>query len=101
MRSLRLSRPVDEVMVAMPTAGGTVVRAVVEHCRRRHPLALVMPASHELLDGQVSVNLLRNVEIGDLLRRPSRVPTAAPISGSGRGDHRCGRIVGSELARPN
>ena len=60
---------VDEVIVAMPKAPGTVVRGVLEACGRAGVPARAVPGMFELLDGGVSVSRLRKVEISDLLRR--------------------------------
>jgi FlaA1/EpsC-like NDP-sugar epimerase len=60
---------IDEVIVAMPKAPGTVVRGVLEACGRAGVPARAVPGMFELLDGGVSVNRLRKVEISDLLRR--------------------------------
>ena len=60
---------VDQVIIAMPGAGGTVVRRVAEMCRQSGIESRTVPGVFELLDGQVSVSRLRTVEITDLLRR--------------------------------
>ena len=59
----------EEVIIAIPTAPGTLIRAVVERCREANLPSRVIPGVFELLDGKVSVNRLRSVEISDLLRR--------------------------------
>jgi len=61
--------PFDEAVIAMPTAGGAAVRAVVEQCRALGLKSQTIPGVFELLDGKVSVSRLRDVEITDLLRR--------------------------------
>jgi FlaA1/EpsC-like NDP-sugar epimerase len=69
---------VDEVVVAIPSASGQVVRTVTEVCRRRNIAFRTMPGIYELLGGAVSVSRLREVEISDLLRRePVRMKTEA------------------------
>jgi FlaA1/EpsC-like NDP-sugar epimerase len=69
---------VDEVVVAIPSASGQVVRTVNEVCRRRNIAFRTMPGIYELLGGAVSVSRLREVEISDLLRRePVRMETEA------------------------
>jgi len=60
---------IDLVTIAMPSAPGAVVRAVVESCQKLSLPSRTMPGMYELLDGNVSVNRFRNVEIADLLRR--------------------------------
>ncbi len=64
----------DEVIFAIPSAPGRVVRAVSDVCRLKGVPFRTMPGLHELLGGKVSVNRLREVDITDLLRRePARV----------------------------
>ena len=65
---------VDEVIIAIPSAPGRVVRQVTEVCRQKGIPFRTMPGIYELLGGKVSVNRLREVDITDLLRRePVRV----------------------------
>jgi FlaA1/EpsC-like NDP-sugar epimerase len=61
--------PSPEVVMAIPTAPGTVVRAVTEVCQRHHVPFRTMPGIYELIGGKVSVSRLREVNISDLLRR--------------------------------
>jgi FlaA1/EpsC-like NDP-sugar epimerase len=58
-----------EVVIAIPTAPGHVVRVVAEQCRSRGIGFRTMPGVYELIGGKVSVSRLREVEISDLLRR--------------------------------
>lgn len=60
---------IDEVIIAIPSAPGSVVRKVMEICRQRQVSFRTMPGIYELLGGKVSVSRLRDVEISDLLRR--------------------------------
>ncbi len=62
-------RPVDEVIIAIPSAGGKVVRLVTDICRLKGIPFRTMPGLFELIGGKVSVNRLREVDITDLLRR--------------------------------
>ncbi len=91
-----------EVIIAIPTASGPIVRAVVERSREANLPSKVIPGVFELLDGKVSMNRLRSVEISDLLRR-----SQVALSTTGR-DYLRGRTVlitgaggsiGSELCR--
>ncbi len=63
------TRHVDEVIIAIPSAAGKVLRRVTEVCRRRGIAFRTMPGIYELLGGDVSVSRLREVDIADLLRR--------------------------------
>lgn len=72
------TNPVDEVIIAIPSAAGQVLRQVTEICRQRGVAFRTMPGLYELLDGAVSVSRLREVDIADLLRRePVHMDTAA------------------------
>ncbi len=62
-------RHVDEVIIAIPSASGQVLRKVTEVCRQRGVAFRTMPGIYELLGGSVSVSRLREVDISDLLRR--------------------------------
>lgn len=62
-------RGVDEIVIAMPTAAGTVLRKIADTCREAGLTSRTIPGVFELLDGVVSVNRLREIEISDLLRR--------------------------------
>lgn len=65
---------VDEVIIAIPTAPGKVVRLVSDVCRLKGIPFRTMPGIYELLGGKVSVSRLREVDITDLLRRePARI----------------------------
>ena len=60
---------VEEVIIAIPSAPGKVVRMVTDVCRSHGLPSRTMPGIIELIGGKVSVNRLREVEITDLLRR--------------------------------
>ncbi len=69
-------KKVDEVIIAIPSAPGQVVRKVAEICRTKNIPSRTMPSLHELIGGKVSVNRLREVDITDLLRRaPTHIDT--------------------------
>jgi FlaA1/EpsC-like NDP-sugar epimerase len=71
-------RHVDEVIIAIPSASGKVLRKVTEICQQRSIAFRTMPGIYELLGGAVSVSRLREVDIADLLRRePVRMDTEA------------------------
>jgi FlaA1/EpsC-like NDP-sugar epimerase len=60
---------IDQVIIAMPAAGGAIVRTVADMCRQAGIESRIVPGVFELLDGQVSVSRVRTVQITDLLRR--------------------------------
>jgi len=65
------SKHIEEVIIAIPTAPGKIVRHVADVCREKNIPFRTMPGVYELIGGKVSVNRLRNVNINDLLRRAS------------------------------
>ena len=99
---LLTAQRVDEVLIAMPSAPGSVVRQIVDVCRARGIPSRTMPGIFELMDGQVSVSRVREIDITDLLRRePIRDEVDASEYVGGRrvlitGG---GGSIGQELAR--
>jgi FlaA1/EpsC-like NDP-sugar epimerase len=63
------SRLVHEVIIAIPSAPGRIVRLVADVCRLKGLPFRTIPGIYELLGGKVSVSRLREVTITDLLRR--------------------------------
>ena len=60
---------VDEVIIAMPTAPGEVIRKVVNLSEQKDVTTKILPGIYELISGEVTVSQLREVQVGDLLRR--------------------------------
>ena len=93
---------VEQVVVAMPTAGGEVVRTLLDACRRAGVEARAVPGMFELLEGGVSVSRLREIDIADLLRRqPIQAAPEAGLYLQGRTVlvTGAGGSIGSELCR--
>jgi FlaA1/EpsC-like NDP-sugar epimerase len=96
-------KKIDEVIIAIPSAPGQVVRKVTEICHTKNIPSRTMPSLHELIGGKVSVNRLREVDITDLLRRaPTHIDTK--LVGLSLGGRRvlvtgAGGSIGSELCR--
>ena len=62
-------KEIEEVIIAMPTAPGSVIREIFRLCENSNLTVKTLPGIFELISGEVSVNRLREVQIGDLLRR--------------------------------
>jgi len=60
---------VDEVIIAMPTAPGDVIRKIVNLSEQCGVSTRTVPGIFELILGEVTVKQLREVQVGDLLRR--------------------------------
>ena len=68
------NQQIDEVIIAIPSAPGRIIRMVSDICRLKGIPFRTMPGIYELLGGKVSVSRLRDVDITDLLRRePARM----------------------------
>jgi FlaA1/EpsC-like NDP-sugar epimerase len=92
----------DEIVIAMPSAPGPVVREVAERCRQLGLRSLTIPGVYEMLNGQVNVSALREVDIADLLRRsPAQTRERAHQYIRGRRVlvTGAGGSIGSELCR--
>lgn len=98
-----IMRQIDEVVIAIPSAPGQVIRKVAEVCRLRNMPFRTMPGLYELLGGKVSVSRLREVEITDLLRREPALIDERAIGGSLGGKRvmitGAGGSIGRELCR--
>ena len=97
------SRRVDEVVIAIPSASGRVVRMVTDICRIKGIPFRTMPGLYELIGGKVNVNRLREVDITDLLRRePTQMDAGligATLSGKRVLVTGAGGSIGRELSR--
>lgn len=62
-------RSIDEIIIAMPSVSGDVVRRITENCRQTGCEVKIMPSLFEMTDGHVNVRTLRDINIEDLLRR--------------------------------
>lgn len=62
-------RSIDEIIIAMPSVSGDVVRRIAESCRQTGCEVKIMPSLFEMTDGHVNVRTLRDINIEDLLRR--------------------------------
>lgn len=94
---------IDEVIIAIPSAPGQLVRMVNDVCRLKGIPSRTMPGIYELIGGRVSVSRLREVDITDLLRRePVRVndeAVGAALAGKRILVTGAGGSIGRELCR--
>ena len=73
----RLAREmrIERMIIAMPRAAGKTVREITALCQKAKLPVQIVPGMYELLNGTVTVNQLRNVQIEDLLRREPFKPS--------------------------
>jgi FlaA1/EpsC-like NDP-sugar epimerase len=63
--------PVDEILIAIPSAPGKKIREIVELCKSTNIPFKTLPGMGEIIDGNVSIKKTRDISYKDLLRRPS------------------------------
>ncbi len=69
---------VDEVLIAMPSAGQRKARQIVEMCQGTNVRFRTVPGLPDLIEGRVRVSQIRDVDIEDLLgREPVTLDTKA------------------------
>ncbi len=94
---------VQEIIIAMPSIGGRLLRQIMKECKKTNCAIKVVPGLYELIDGKASVDQLRNVDLEDLLRRePVRLDLdeiANYLAGKRALVTGAGGSVGSELCR--
>jgi len=62
--------PVDEILIAAPSAVGKNMRRIVEICESTKIPYKTLPGMGELIDGKVSIRTIRDISYKDLLGRP-------------------------------
>jgi FlaA1/EpsC-like NDP-sugar epimerase len=68
---------VNEVLIAIPSAPGSVIRRIVQLCSEAKVRHRVLPTLGELVDGRVTFTQMREVKVDDLLaREPVRLDTS-------------------------
>jgi FlaA1/EpsC-like NDP-sugar epimerase len=97
------NKRVNEVIIAIPSAPGKIVRMVADVCRLKGAPFRTMPGIYELLGGKVNITRLREVDITDLLRRePTHVfdeQMGAVLTGKVVLVTGAGGSIGSEICR--
>ncbi|MDJ0571375.1 MAG: polysaccharide biosynthesis protein [Pleurocapsa sp. MO_192.B19] len=63
------SHNIRQVVIAMPTTSGKIIREIVDICQAIGIKVNTMPSTHEILSNSNQANILREVKIEDLLRR--------------------------------
>jgi len=93
----------DEVLIAIPSAPGKVVRRVVELAQRARLRHRIVPGIYEILSGKVAISQIRNVDVEDLLRRDPVQLDTSEIAGYLEGRvvlvTGAGGSIGSEIVR--
>lgn len=101
--SILKKEDVQEILIAIPSANGDQIRNIVETCKDCNVSYKILPGMGELIDGRVSVKVLRDISYEDLLGRPPVQLDTTGIRGYLDGKTvlitGCGGSIGSELCR--
>jgi FlaA1/EpsC-like NDP-sugar epimerase len=94
---------VDEIVIAIPSASGKQIRAIVEKCQQIGVKFKTLPGVGELIDGSVSIQSIRDVSFEVLLgREPARLDIEqiqAYLKGKRVMVTGAGGSIGSEICR--
>ena len=94
---------IELIVIAMPSAGAYVIRDIVDICRSTKAELKILPGVYQIIEGQVSVNSLRPVQLEDLLRREPVQVDLKEIAGYLKKETvlitGAGGSIGSELCR--
>jgi len=94
---------INLIVIAMPSVEASAIRDIVDICRSTQAELKILPGMYQIIDGQVSVNHLRPVQLEDLLRREPVKLNMEEIAGYLGGKTvlitGAGGSIGSELCR--
>ena len=94
---------IRRVIIAMPSAAGRVIREIAEICQANGIQTSTLPGIHEILNGRVRVDSIRDIRIEDLLRREPVQTDIQQVSQFLNGKKvlitGAGGSIGSELCR--
>ncbi|MFZ2959106.1 MAG: nucleoside-diphosphate sugar epimerase/dehydratase [Candidatus Ozemobacteraceae bacterium] len=71
---------VEEIIIAIPSAQGSILREIVKLCRDSKIRFKTLPGLQDLIDGKLTSLQLKDIAIEDLLRRPSAEINLAEIA---------------------
>ncbi len=96
-------RGIDEIIIAIPSATGKQIKAIVERCRESAVRFKILPGVGDLIDGRVSIQQVRDVDLNDLLGRDPISLDEVQISHYLQGKRvlvtGAGGSIGSEICR--
>lgn len=94
---------ITEIIIAIPSANGERLREIFKACRETRCTVKTVPGLYEIIDGQVTVDQLRNIDLEDILRRDPVKLDLGQIAGYLTGKRvlvtGAGGSIGSELCR--
>lgn len=101
--NLAQKRMVDEILIAVPSAAAAEMRKMIEACEKTGLPFRTTPGINEIIDGEVSIHMAREVSFEDMLGRDQVVLDAESIAGYVEGKRvlvsGAAGSIGSELCR--
>ncbi|PDY79672.1 polysaccharide biosynthesis protein [Bacillus cereus] len=94
---------IEHIIIAIPSLNRNQINEIFEKCRKTNAKTQIVPMLEDLLDGKVSVNEVRDVQVEDLLgREPIQLDDAGigeKITGKTILVTGAGGSIGSEICR--
>ena len=94
---------IEQVIIAIPSARGSDVRAIIRRCEKANVRFKILPGISDLISGKVEVSQIKDVEIDDLLGREQASLDDKAISRYLEGKRilvtGAGGSIGSEICR--
>jgi FlaA1/EpsC-like NDP-sugar epimerase len=94
---------IDEIIIAIPSASGEVIREIVQICEKTGVELKTMPGVFDIMSGQVDAKAIRQVQVEDLLGREPVSVDLEEVAGYLTGETVLvtggGGSIGSELCR--
>lgn len=69
LEKVALQSRIDQVLIAIPSGEGKVIRLIVEKARAINLDYKILPGIYDLLNNRISISHIRDVDVEDLLRR--------------------------------
>ncbi|CDF57745.1 polysaccharide biosynthesis protein [Thermobrachium celere] len=67
--SIVINKDIDEIIIAIPSLNNEDRKEILEVCSKTGCKLKILPGVYELIEGKISINQIRDVEIEDLLGR--------------------------------
>ena len=103
MHRIIAGKNIDEILIAIPSASGEEMRRIIDICKGCNIFYKTLPGIGEIIDGRVSIKVLRDVRYEDLLGRPTvhldTTGIRSYLDGRTILITGCGGSIGSELCR--
>ncbi|WP_139376825.1 polysaccharide biosynthesis protein [Halobacillus salinus] len=94
---------IKTVVIAIPSASRQTIKDIVEKCRKMNVEVKTVPKLVDIIEGRISINMIRDVQVEDLLGREPIQLDLKPISDYMRDKvvliTGAGGSIGSELCR--